>query len=204
VLFYTIYKTTNRINGKFYIGKHQTKNLDDGYLGSGKLLKRAITKYGIEHFSKQILHIFDNEAHMNAKEKELVVISEQSYNLCPGGKGGFGYINQLRKTTRSINPMKNPATVKKRIDTIARKYGLNFLSSLLRKANHNKPNYMTLDWVKENHKNGLPKDHQKGQLNSQYGKRFVFVNNGVICKKIPLDMLDDFVAKGFQKGKLRF
>lgn len=31
---------------------------------------------------------------MNIKEKELVVISEDSYNLCPGGNGGFGYINE--------------------------------------------------------------------------------------------------------------
>ena len=31
---------------------------------------------------------------MNRKEKELVVVSEQSYNLCEGGKGGFGYINK--------------------------------------------------------------------------------------------------------------
>jgi len=31
---------------------------------------------------------------MRNKEKELVVISEMSYNLCDGGKGGFGYINR--------------------------------------------------------------------------------------------------------------
>jgi group I intron endonuclease len=94
-LYYTIYRTTNKINGKFYIGKHQTKNLNDGYMGSGKLLKRAIKKYGVDNFTKEILFIFDNEEDMNSKEKELVVLGESSYNLCEGGNGGFGYINRM-------------------------------------------------------------------------------------------------------------
>ena len=93
-MYFTIYKITNKVNGKFYIGKHQTKKLDDDYFGSGKLLGRAIKKHGKENFLKEILHVFDNEEEMNAKEAELVDIdSKMSYNLCEGGKGGFGYIN---------------------------------------------------------------------------------------------------------------
>jgi len=93
-LYYTVYKITNNLNQKFYIGKHQTKNLNDGYMGSGKLLKAAYKKHGIENFSKEILHVFDTEEEMNAKEKELVVITEDSYNLCDGGHGGFSYIHR--------------------------------------------------------------------------------------------------------------
>jgi hypothetical protein len=92
-MFYTIYKITNTLNGKYYIGKHQTKDLNDGYFGSGKVLKHAIKKHGIENFTKEILHVFDTELEMNAKEKELVELNESSYNLCPGGKGGWGYVN---------------------------------------------------------------------------------------------------------------
>jgi len=96
-VFYTIYKITNTTNGKIYIGKHQTKDLNDGYMGSGKRLKRAISKYGIENFTKEILFTFDNETDMNAKEAELVTnefcLREDTYNLCPGGKGGWGYLN---------------------------------------------------------------------------------------------------------------
>jgi hypothetical protein len=47
----------------------------------------------VENFTKEILHVFDNEDDMNTKEKELVVLNENSYNLCEGGKGGFSYIN---------------------------------------------------------------------------------------------------------------
>ncbi len=97
IVFYTIYKTTNKINGKIYIGKHQTKDPNDTYLGSGKLLWNSINKYGIENFEKEILFVFDTEAEMNNKESELVtdefVLESTNYNLCPGGQGGWGYLN---------------------------------------------------------------------------------------------------------------
>jgi hypothetical protein len=92
-LYYLIYKITNIINGKYYIGKHKTNQVDDGYMGSGKLIVAAIRKYGIDNFTKEILHYCISEEEMNAKETELVVVNEQTYNLCPGGHGGFGYIN---------------------------------------------------------------------------------------------------------------
>lgn len=103
-MYYTIYKIVNKLDNKSYIGKHQTKDLNDGYMGSGKLIKAAIKKYGIENFEKQILYIFDNEAEMNAKEKELVdIVSESSYNLVEGGTGGFGYINRTGKNVNHPN-----------------------------------------------------------------------------------------------------
>lgn len=89
---YTIYKTTNLINNKIYIGKHQTENVDDSYYGSGKALKRAISRYGKENFKKEILFIFDNEEDMNKKEIELIteefVKRNDTYNMGVGGEGG--------------------------------------------------------------------------------------------------------------------
>jgi len=98
-MFYYIYKITNNVNQKIYIGIHQTQNLDDGYFGSGLNLSRAIKKYGKENFSKEILEFFDNEQDMFAREKELVnedfVKSPNTYNIVEGGNGSFSYINTL-------------------------------------------------------------------------------------------------------------
>ncbi len=91
--YYIIYETTCVVNNKTYIGCHATDNLDDGYMGSGKLLLAAFKKYGRENFKKTILHIYNNPHDMFSKEKELVnedfVSSKSSYNLVPGGSGGF-------------------------------------------------------------------------------------------------------------------
>lgn len=52
-----IYITTNLINKKIYVGVRELKHdsSDDRYLGSGKIIKRAIEKYGKENFNKEIL-----------------------------------------------------------------------------------------------------------------------------------------------------
>lgn len=97
-IYYTIYKTTCIINNKIYIGAHKTKNVNDDYLGSGKLLKRAIKKYGKDAFIKEVLFIFDNDIDMFAKERELIteefVESDENYNCKLGGEANWYYINK--------------------------------------------------------------------------------------------------------------
>lgn len=89
---YTIYQITNKLNGKIYIGKHQTENINDGYFGSGIALRKAVKKYGKDSFKKEILFVFDTEVEMNAKEREIItedfVKRKDTYNLGVGGEGG--------------------------------------------------------------------------------------------------------------------
>ena len=87
--FYYIYKITNLINQKIYIGAHSTNDINDGYMGSGKGIKCAISKYGIANFQKEILEYFDNVDSMFLKEKEIVneqfVKNKNTYNDVVGG-----------------------------------------------------------------------------------------------------------------------
>ncbi len=103
-MFYYLYEIRNNINGKIYVGVHKTRNLDDGYMGSGKVINASIKKNGLENFTKTILEYFDSAEAMYAREKEVVteefLSRDDTYNLRRGGNGGFDYINnsqELRK-----------------------------------------------------------------------------------------------------------
>lgn len=71
-MIYTVYKITNTINNRYYIGVHKTTNPNDSYYGSGLVIKEAIKKYGKENFIKEILFTFENKEEAYNKEKELV------------------------------------------------------------------------------------------------------------------------------------
>jgi group I intron endonuclease len=97
-----IYLTTNLINGKKYIGQDSYNN--PNYLGSGFLLKKAIAKYGIENFKKEILEECQNKEELDSREKYWIKIynavkNETFYNISDGGQGGkLGEIvNEKRK-----------------------------------------------------------------------------------------------------------
>lgn len=96
-IYHIVYETTCIVNGKKYIGCHQTNTLDDGYMGSGTHFRRAFKLYGRDAFTRTILGIFSTPKEMFEFEKELVtesfVESPSTYNLVPGGLGGFKVID---------------------------------------------------------------------------------------------------------------
>lgn len=105
-MYYTIYETVNMINGKKYLGKHATSDINDNYLGSGILLSRAILKYGRENFIRRILFTFDNKEDMDEKERELidlnVVVNPEYYNIALGGYGGNIILNEAHPRYKEV------------------------------------------------------------------------------------------------------
>jgi len=91
-----IYETINKINGKHYIGKDS--NNDPSYFGSGKLIRRALKKYGKENFVKTILEHCTSIEHLNEREKHWIKITNAQnnpmyYNIAAGGDGGDHFTN---------------------------------------------------------------------------------------------------------------
>jgi len=68
---FILYKTTNLINNKTYIGIHQTNDLNDGYLGSGIAFKKALKKYGKENFFREIIETCSSFDELLEKEKNM-------------------------------------------------------------------------------------------------------------------------------------
>ena len=104
---YYIYRITNLVNGKTYIGQHKYKALDDNYMGSGKHLKSAQTKYGIENFKKDIL-VFNvaNKEHADLLERTFIASEREKvgikncYNIMDGGNGGSLKGRRLSEETK--------------------------------------------------------------------------------------------------------
>lgn len=88
-----LYMIRNKINHKIYVGCHSTNDLNDGYMGSGKAIKNAIAKYGVENFERTILEYFaDTDAMFNAESKIVTrefIKESWNYNIAEGGTGGY-------------------------------------------------------------------------------------------------------------------
>jgi hypothetical protein len=96
-----LYEITNTVNGKVYIGVHRTDNLNDGYMGSGKILKRAQNKHGIYNFKKKILCFFPTYQEALEAEKNIVTLefieNDTNYNIKEGGFGSCKWSSHIIK-----------------------------------------------------------------------------------------------------------
>ena len=227
-MYYTIYKIINKINNKYYIGMHKTKNLDDGYMGSGKNILASIKKYGNDNFIKEILFIFDNENEMINKEKELVTEELLNDNLCYnlklGGSSNFYYVNKYGKNIEKgqhlihSNRCKNDLEYRKQFSEKmkivnkekshkqkgipAKNKGFIWIhknNELKMIQPHELNSYIMNGWIK-----GFVSKRTKNKIinknNSQYGT--MWITNGIDNKKIKKDL--DAIPDGWYKGRSKW
>lgn len=197
---YIIYKTTNEINGKYYIGCHQTDNINDGYLGSGKHLRYAIKKYGIDNFKFEILYSVLSKEKMFELERNIVnkdlVNDPQSYNLKIGGSGGNPGI------VGAFLGRKHSEETKQKIRD---KRALQIVSAETRKkmsANSAMKNNPALRKKVSDTLTGriCSNEHRSRVAGANLGK--ILINNGVIAKRISKDELAIYKNTEWVKGGL--
>ncbi len=202
--YHYIYKTTNLINGKYYIGMHSTNNLDDGYIGSGTRLWYSIKKYGKENFKLEILEFFENRFSLKEREKELVnedlLKDKMCLNLKTGGEGGFSCEEHQKKCSKMGTLM---MSLKMNNDEIFKK-NVALKISKIRLEQWKNGLYLKRkkqDWWKsKNHsedtKEKMRKSKNNGEKNSQYGT--MWITNGIENLKIKKEIE---IPQGWYKGR---
>jgi len=116
--FHFIYKTTNLLSGRYYIGMHSANSLEDGYLGSGVYLRRSLNKYGKENHIREILELCESREELKSREEEIVNLQEiakkECMNLMVGGRGrdAESWANDIRKPHSSETKQKISETLK--------------------------------------------------------------------------------------------
>lgn len=192
-----VYEITNKINGKKYIGKHSTNNLDDGYLGSGKLISAAIKKYGSESFDKNILMYFCTEELALEYEKFLItdymIESDQYYNLVYGGLGfNKGQIGAC-KNTFWINNGKSQKRIHK-----GKSIPDGWTKGKLNSGTENTQwinNGIDSKLIKLSDK--IPKNWTKGHLHHNKFENYIWINNGKKSKRI---LKSSQIPDGWKQG----
>jgi len=205
-MFYTVYKTTNQVNGKIYVGVHMTNDLADAYLGSGIQLRNAVKKYGAENFKREFIKICDSSEEMHQIEASIVteefVSRTDTYNMKTGGIGSWSHINTnksahsassrkggLNSGYRKDNPFNDPEW--------QRVHNSMYNPEIVKRISAAGNSPASIEKKKATFKEI---GHQKGNKNSQYGSCWV-THSTLVNKKIKKEELDKFLYFGYTKGR---
>lgn len=200
---FVVYQITNLITGKIYIGCHQTSDLNDNYMGSGKLIKRAIQKHGQQNFLKEILAIFDNPEDMFSYEKKVVneefVSRANTYNMKIGGYGGWEKKDCVHAKARSNPEVRERWLNALRINSSKASYREKLSKSLMGRPatfSGRKHSDETIRKMKLSHSG-----QQTGNKNSQYETCWIYNLIEMRNMKIKRQELDYYLQKGWIKGR---
>jgi hypothetical protein len=207
-----VYQVENLLNHKIYIGKHSTENLDDGYMGSGKLLGKAIAKYGLENFRKTILQTFDTCEEALTYEKLLVTEefahNQNTYNLTVGGGDGWWTINIDVERRREKNHRAALSMNKTLWSDPEFRKRTSVRVSAQSAYLHEQGKLSAPDWTGKKHSDAtrakMRDSHtgkHVGQRNSQFATVWVFNLEERRSLRIKNDELDAYLKRGWHKGR---
>lgn len=202
-VYHFLYKTECKITNKYYIGVHSTDNLNDGYLGSGKLILESIKKYGKENHTIEVIKFFSNKKDKFKSEKEFITRDMLNDSMCLnisyGGYGGIQNKDHFEKFKTAglasfLEKLKNPVFksefAKKTSDSNYRRVAQGEI-------------FTTPNWNGKKHteeaknKIGIANSiKQKGEKNSQF--ETCWITNGVENRKIKKDLE---IPYGWYKGR---
>jgi len=201
-----IYKTTCNVTGRWYIGMHSTTKLDDGYMGSGKILRYSIRKYGVENHTKEILEFLPTREKLVLREIEIITKELISDGLCmnlkEGGQGGFANKEHMEKCIKAGG---KAFSDKLKIDEEFFKKHTEISSETLKKAHKlGKINYNTFEGKCHSEETKqLISEKRKGtgtgETNSQYGT--CWITKDGTNKKIKKEDLETYLNEGWLKGR---
>lgn len=206
--YHFIYKTTNILSGKYYIGMHSTDNLDDGYLGSGKRLRYSINKYGEENHSREILEFLDSRKELKRREEEIVNLNEiakiECMNLKVGGTGGFSKTDATKGGYAFANRLKTDTDFRERHSKIASDNMSNGLVKKWKDPEYRNNMLSKINWTGKSHSEETKKkmsdsSNNKGENNSQYGTCWIYKDS--INKKIKKIDLGSYLELGWNRGR---
>lgn len=211
--YHYIYKTTCLVTGKFYVGMHSTDNLEDNYLGSGKILGYSRCKYGDENHVREILEYASDRKSLALREKEIVnedlLKDPLNINLKYGGDGGtHGRESEIWARSGykdKIIPLISAGNKKRWEDSNYRKKVLegtarSWLNPTAKMLNR-KPPFLGKHCSDE-HKKKISESNKKmtGEKNSQYGTSWVIFDS-MKPIKIKKDQLDEYISRGYRQGR---
>lgn len=205
-----LYEIKNNLNGKIYIGIHSTENINDGYMGSGSLIIKAVKRYGKNNFTKTILEYCDNRELLVELEKKVVnqqfVDRKDTYNLSVGG-------SSMNSTWKKSN--ETIAYKFKNDEDWVKKRSHNISLGLKRAMKSGKCSTATREFQMIRNKKSLSEKsiqkrkltyvknkYQQGVNHNLYGKKIV--NNGTLWKWILKDEVEEYLKLGWNLGKLKF
>lgn len=192
-----IYKTTNLINHKIYIGQHKCSYFDTKYYGSGKLLKKAINKYGISNFNCLLLEECFSEEELNEKEMYYIALYKSTqpdigYNLSDGG-----FVPRL---SGIHNPMfgKRPIRSKELNRQVSDKLKGHPYWSV---KHHSQETKSKLSILTHTRNLSRSKEFYRAWADKQIGKKMM--NNGKVCCWVFPKDFDEYLSKGYVFGGLK-